>query len=179
MIASIARRYARALLDLAVESNSVDAFGLQLQAFAEALDQSAELRNLLGNPAFSRELRQRSLDALVGALGLSPSVANLARLLIDRERATELGQIARIYRDLSDALEGRARAQLRAATPLSPEQVRELEGALSKALRKEVTVEAQVDPQLLGGAVAQVGSFLFDGSIKGQLRELRRELKRS
>ncbi len=69
MIASIARRYARALLDLAVESNAVDAFGEQLQALASALDQSAELRNLLGNPAFSRELRQQSIDGLVEASG--------------------------------------------------------------------------------------------------------------
>ncbi len=101
------------------------------------------------------------------------------RLLVDRDRATELGQIARVYRDLGDELEGRARAQLRASAPLSPEQMKELEGALSRAVGKTVTVEASVDPLLLGGAVAQVGSFLFDGSIKGQLRELRRELKRA
>ncbi len=67
-----------------------------------------------------------------------------------------------------------ARAQVQAATPLSSEQVTELASALSKAVRRDVTVEAQVAPELLGGAVAQVGS-LFDGSIKGQLRELRRE----
>ncbi len=179
MIASIARRYARALLDLAVDSNAVDAFGQQLQAFAAALDESAELRNLLGNPAFSRELRHQMLDALVGALGLAPAVANLTRLLIDRDRAAELGQISRIYRDLSDELAGRARAQVQAATPLSSEQVTELAAALSKAVHRDVTVEAEVEADLLGGAVAQVGSFLFDGSIKGQLRELRRELKRA
>jgi len=179
MIAAIARRYARALLEIAGESNSVDAFGQQLQALAAALQQSTELRNLLTNPAFSRELRHQAFDALVGAIGLAPTVANLVRLLIDRDRASEFDQIARIYGDLSDERAGRARGQVRAATPLSPEQVEEIEGVLSKAISKAVTVEAKVDPGLLGGAVAQVGSFLFDGSIKGQLRELRRELKRA
>jgi F-type H+-transporting ATPase subunit delta len=179
MIAAIARRYARALLEIAAESNSVDAFGEQLQALAAALHQSAELQTLLVNPVFSRELRHQAFDALVGPLGLSPSVANLVRLLIDRDRASEFDQITRIYRELSDERAGRARAQVQAATPLSAEQVHELERVLSKAISKTVTVEAKVDPGLLGGAVAQVGSFLFDGSIKGQLRELRRELKRA
>jgi len=179
MIASIARRYARALLEIAADNNSVDAFGRQLEAFSAALSQSEELRSLLANPAFSREIRHQSFDAMVGTLGLAPAVANLTRLLIDRDRASELPQISRIYRDLSDELAGRARAQVRAATSLSADQVSQLEGALSNAVRRVVTLEAQVDPELLGGAVAQVGSFLFDGSIKGQLRELRRELKQA
>jgi len=179
MLASIARRYARALLELAVDANAEDAFAEQLRALAQVVGQSPDLRTLLADPAFSREQRQQALDAIAGSLNLAPPVANLARLLIDRERATDLGQIAQIYGELDDERSGRARAQVRAATPLSPEQLREIEGALSKAMRKAVTVEARVDPQLLGGAVAQVGSFLFDGSIKGQLRELRRELKRA
>jgi F-type H+-transporting ATPase subunit delta len=179
MIASIARRYARALLEIAADTNAVDEIGGQLQGLAQAMQQSPELRGLLSNPAFSREARQRSFDAIASALQLIPALANLVRLLIDRERAAQLDQVARIYRDLSDERAGRARAQVRAATALSPDQVREIETVLSKAVSRTVTAEAKVEPELLGGAVAQVGSFLFDGSIKGQLRELRRELKQA
>jgi F-type H+-transporting ATPase subunit delta len=179
MLASIARRYARALLEIAADANAVDDFGRQLQTLATALEQSPELRGLLANPAFSRDARQRLFDAIGAALTLAPPVANLMRLLIERDRAADLEHIARIFRDLSDDRAGRARAQVRAATPLSPEQLREIEGVLSKAVSRTVTAEAEIDPALLGGAVAQVGSFLFDGSIKGQLRELRRELKQA
>jgi F-type H+-transporting ATPase subunit delta len=179
MLASIARRYARALLEIAADANAVDDLGQQLQALAATLEQSPELRGLLSNPAFSRDARQRSFDAIAAALGLAPTVANLVRLLIERERAADLEQIAHIYRDLSDERAGRARAEVRAASRLSPEQLREIETVLSRAVSRTVTAEARIDPALLGGAVAQVGSFLFDGSIKGQLRELRRELKRA
>jgi len=179
MIASVARRYARALLEVGAETSSIDAFGAELARVAAAMHVAPELRDLLTNPAFSREQRHAALEAVAGPLALSLSVRNLVKLLIDRNRAAQLSDIARIYGELADELAGRARAHVWTAAPLPPELASSLEKALSGAVKRQVTVETSVDSSLLGGAVAQVGSFLFDGSVKGRLKELRRELKRS
>ena len=179
MIASVARRYARALLEVGAESSSVDAFGGELEALVAAMDASAELRDLLVNPAFSREQRHAAFEAAAGAMGLSVTMGNFVKLLIDRNRAAQLGDIAQVYRELSDERAGRSRAQVWTAVPLTPELTTALQTALSAAVKRQVTIETAVDASLLGGAVAQVGSYLFDGSIKGRLRELRRELKQS
>lgn len=184
MIASIARRYARALIEVAAESGeadamgSIDAIGVELESLTAAVQSSLALRDILTNPAFSREQRQEAFQAVASALQLSLPLVNLVRLLIDRHRAEQLGDIARVYRELSDDRAGRARAQVRAASALPPELASALQAALSTAVKRQVTMDVTVDHSLIGGAVAQVGSYLFDGSIKGQLGTLRRELKR-
>jgi F-type H+-transporting ATPase subunit delta len=179
MIVSVARRYARALLEVGVEQSAVDAFGAELAALVAAMTGSPDLRNVLTNPAFSREQRHAAFDAAAGVLKLSASVGNLMKLLVDRGRAAQVVDIARVYGELADDRAGRARAQVWTASPLSPELSSALEKALSGAVKLQVTVQTAVDGSLLGGAVAQVGSYLFDGSVKGRLKALRRELKRS
>ncbi len=179
MIASVARRYARALLELGVESSSSDQLGTELDSVAAAVKASSELRDLLTNPAFNREQRHGALAAVSGPLGLSPTVQNLMKLLIDRRRADQIADIARQFHELADEKAGRARAQVWTASPLPPELSVSLATALSVAVKRTVTIEAHVDASLLGGAVAQVGSYLYDGSIQGRLKDLRRELKKS
>lgn len=179
MNASIARRYARALLEVATDLSAADAIGAELETLARELAGSADLRDLLVNPAFSRDQRHAAFDAIVASQKLAPALVNLTKLLIDRSRANELPAIARLYRELSDERAGRARATVTTAVAISAGETQALAAALSKAVEREVMVDTNVDPSLLGGAVTQVGSFLFDGSIKGQLRQLRRELKRT
>jgi F-type H+-transporting ATPase subunit delta len=179
VIGSISRRYARALLEVAGPQGSADAVADELESLSAALAVSDDLRNVLFNPAFDRQQRQLVVEGLIGALKLGATVGNLACLLVDRDRFRHLGAIAQSYREIADEQAGRARASVRTAVALPAEIAPKLEVALSAAVSRKVSLETRVDPGLLGGAVAQVGSLLFDGSVKTELENLRSTLKGS
>jgi F-type H+-transporting ATPase subunit delta len=172
----VARRYARALLGL-VSPDEVDTVGDQLQALALALSVSPELRNVMFNPAFPRERKRATLLGVARAFNASPMVQNLTNLLLDRSRVDQLPAIASVYRDLSDERSGRARARVITAQPLPKDVEGRLAKSLSQVIHREVAMQSEVDPGILGGVQAQVGSLLFDGSLKTKLEVLRRELK--
>jgi F-type H+-transporting ATPase subunit delta len=174
----VARRYARALLGL-IPPAEAEAVGEQLQSLALALSVSEALRNVMFNPSFPREQKRKTLLGVARALHAIPTVQNLLNLLLDRNRVDQLPSIASIYRDLSDERSGRARARVTSAQPLPKEVEGRLAQALSKVIQREVTMQTEVDPQILGGIQAQVGSLLFDGSLKTKLESLRRELKQA
>jgi F-type H+-transporting ATPase subunit delta len=174
---SIARRYARALIDVASAANKLDRFGEQLQAFVTALSQSRELHEVMTNPAYARTTRQAVVDGMGQALGgLEPELANFFRLLVDRNRLVYLPDIERQYRDLADVRAGRIRGRVVSAVKLPTDAIEKLSGVLEKITNRKVVLETKVDASILGGISAQVGSVLFDGSLRTQLEELRREL---
>lgn len=176
---SIARRYARALLEVASERGSLDRVMDQLTGFAQVLQQNADVADVLVNPAFTRVQRMAVVDGLVQAAAeaVDPSVVNLLRLLVDRNRFAYLADIARVYRDLADAKAGRVRGKVTSARPLGAQALSRLEQSLERLLQRDVVLDAQVNPQLIGGVAAQVGSVLYDGSLRTQLEELRRTLR--
>lgn len=176
---SIARRYARALLDVAAEAQRTDAVAEQLSSFVSALDNSRELEDVLLNPAYTRAQRTQVVEALMQLMGpFEPVLANTLRLLVDRARLTYLPDIARVYRDMADARAGRARGMVTSAAPLAPDALEDLRKNLQQITQRNVVLETRVDPNLLGGVSAQVGSVLYDGSVRTQLEHMRRELKR-
>ena len=176
---SISRRYARALLEVSSESGKADVVAEQLSTFVTAFQTHRDLADVLLNPAYTREQRTAVIDALIVAVGpLEPGLANTLRLLVDRNRLGFLPDIARLYRDMADAQAGRVRGHVTSATALTPEALEGVRSALQKLSGRNVVLETRVDPALLGGVSAQVGSLLYDGSLKTQLELMRRELKR-
>lgn len=174
---SIAHRYARALFGLAVEQNRVEAWSDALVALQAAIDGSPDLKDVLQNPVYSRDQRKEIVSGLAKAMKLDAEPTSLLFLLGDRNRLAALGDIVRTFRELADTKLGRIRAQVTSAVPLDAAAEKALAEKLSKATKNQVIVERAVDPGLLGGVVARVGSLVFDGSIKSQLEALRRELK--
>lgn len=172
---SVARRYARALLDAA--GASADQVLSELQQLVAALDGSAEVKDLFSNPAYSRSQRNGVLEGLLKASPVQPALANTLRLLNDRNRLDSLADIARVYRDLVDVRMGRVRGKVTSAKPLDAGQLKALEHSLQKLTQRDVLLEAKTDPSLLGGVTAQVGSVVYDGSLRNQLNQLARELK--
>jgi len=173
---SIARRYARALFDLAVEEGRFEETGKELAAIRAGLESDPTLDAALRSPS-TREQRQGLAEALIAALKPSVSLANTLRLLADRGRLAELPTIEAVYRTFADEKAGRVRARVTSAVVLTDDAAAKLRVALSAATKREVVLERAVDPAILGGVVAQVGSQLFDGSIKNQLSQLKRQLK--
>ncbi len=175
---SIARRYAKALFSLAVEKGRIEPWSDALLALGRAVDASTELRDVLQNPAYPRETRAAVVAKLAQPLNLDAEPAAMLQLLGERNRLDGLSAIVAAFRELADVELGRVRAKVTSAVPLDDAAVRAIADQLSASTKKKVLVERAVDPALLGGVVAQVGSVVYDGSLRTQLEDLRSTLKR-
>ena len=178
IVGSIARRYAKALFSLADEQGQVEQWSGGLESLGKALAASAELRETLASPLFEKEQRRSVVASLAKEIGLAEAPTNFLLLLADRDRLAYLPAVIQQFRDLADARLGRVRAKVTSAVPLSPDEAKAIAQKLTQAEKAEVIVETSVDPALLGGVVAQVGSLVYDGSVRSQLDELRRAMKR-
>lgn len=175
---SVARRYARALIRLVGDGAGLDKAQVQLSALASAVAQVPELKELVLNPIYSRAERITALESVVNALGGTElQLMNFIRLLVERDRIALLPDIARLFQDMADAIAGRVRGRVTSAIPLPEESVRNLTRALEGITQRKVELESDVDPRLLGGLTARVGSTVFDASLRQQLEQLRRTLK--
>jgi F-type H+-transporting ATPase subunit delta len=173
---SLARRYAKALLDIGIQQQTYDALGKELDRTAATLTSSPELRHALENPVFPMEKRRLVLEELARRLGLSKVVRNFVMLLLDKGRIGALPDIARAHRTLVDEHAGRVRATVTSARPLDPALEQRLKTALERQSGKVVILEKKEDPSILGGVVTQLGDVLYDGSVRTQLQQLREEL---
>jgi F-type H+-transporting ATPase subunit delta len=173
-----ARRYAKALYELAREAGAAEAVGQEMEQVAAVCAGEAPAREVLTRPWIKPADRRGVAVAIAQKTGARKLVQDFAGLVAERGRADHLPEIVAAYRGLVDADLGRARAQVRTAVALTEAEKRELAGRLERALGRRIILEEQVDPALLGGFVAQVGSLILDGSLDGQLARLRQRLAR-
>lgn len=171
---SIARRYARALIEVA--GTDYERVGAELSELADALFGAPDVARSLLRPGVAKDARERALGGIIDAAGVSMTTGNFVRLLLDKRRLANLPDIVRAYGHLADVRAGRLRARIGSAQPLSPPILAELAKRLGEVTRKNVAVEPIVDRSLLGGMVAQVGNVVYDGSLRTQLESLRRTL---
>jgi len=189
IVGSIARRYAKALFSLADERAQIEQWSKGLEVLRHLLTWP-ELRDAVANPALDRDQRRAIAKALAvtaevaspkllarEVLGLEEDVRNLLLLLADRNRLAYLPAILDDFRALADRRLGRVRARVTSAVPLADDETRRIAEQLARATSSQVIVETAVDPALLGGVVAQVGSTVYDGSVRAQLEQLRRAMK--
>lgn len=177
IVSSIARRYAKALFSLADEQGQVERWSSGFDALARTLAAYPELGRTLSSPLFEKEQKRNVIAEVSKALGLAETARNFLLLLADRDRLSYLPAILQNFRDLSDTRLGRIRARVTSAVPLSADEARRIAEKLAQIEKAEIIVESSVDPALLGGVVAQVGSLVYDGSVRSQLEELRRAMK--
>ena len=176
---SLARRYARAILEIGTANSSLDKLGGDLRSLAKAMHESAELVTTLINPAIRRADRRRVLDQLLQRIGAAPHIRNLVYLLLDGERLSSLEAISREVDAMIEARSGRISAEVTSARPLDASQLSQIINALEKISGKKVAVSRREDPELLGGVVARLGDTIYDGSLRTQLCTLRDELSTS
>ncbi|HJZ84779.1 MAG TPA: ATP synthase F1 subunit delta [Polyangia bacterium] len=166
---SIARRYARALLEIGIEHKSYEKLGRELEVVSSLYRTSKDLQDTLSNPVFKLSQRKAVLEKLSVRLGLSKSVRHFLLLIMDRRRIGRLPDIAREMSALVDQQAGRVRATVVSARPLGEDFALTLRGAIEKRLGKKVILEKREDPALIGGMVTKVGDILYDGSVRTQL----------
>lgn len=170
---AIARRYAKALVQLGAEEGGVDAFNAELNAFNKVLSSNPALSSVFTNPAYGIEAKRGILSDLIAKLSLSRLMGNFLMLLLDRGRLTFLPQIEESYRTFADERSGVIRPTLTAALPLDVEQVEQIRAALAASSGKKVLLNVEVDPTLIGGVVTQIGDKVYDGSVKTQLAQIK------
>jgi F-type H+-transporting ATPase subunit delta len=175
--ASVARRYAAALFDVSSRAGVVDRAGRDLGDVRDLLVSHDELRRVFETPAVPAARKRAIVDALVTASSdLSGEVARLLELLADRDRLMLLPAIAESYEARANAARRVVPADVVTAVPLSDDRQAALARALGRATGGEVTLSARVDPSIIGGVVARVGSVVFDGSVTRQIERLRERL---
>jgi len=173
---SLARRYARAVLEIGTANGNLDKIGADLRSLAKAMRESAELVTALTNPAIRRADRRRVIDGLLQRIGAELHTKNLVYLLLDGERLGSLEAISREVDAMIEAKAGRMSAEITSARPLDATQLSQIITSLEKLSGKKVAVTRREDPDLLGGVVAKLGDTVYDGSLRTQLRTLRDEL---
>jgi F-type H+-transporting ATPase subunit delta len=172
----LAKRYARALLELARENGTLEASGEELVRAVAAFDEP-RLRLLVLSPAIDTDARVQTAKAVVSTLGISRIVANLIALLGERDRLVILPEVARWYESFIDEELGRARITLRSAAPLSIGEKNELvELARHLTGRREIIATTEADAELLAGVVLDIGGTVYDGSVRAQLARLTKEM---
>jgi F-type H+-transporting ATPase subunit delta len=170
-----ANRYARALIE-ALYPEKAEAGAEQIQSFAAVLKDHPEGRILLQNPAMGDDRRQRLMKEVSSALGLDRRVSNFVNILIDRNRLPLLDEIIAEYQRLLDQRMGIVRARVTTAQTLEAGQHQELAARLAEVTGKQVRMEVAIDPTLIGGVIAQVGSTIYDGSVRQQLQAFKSRL---
>lgn len=172
----LATRYARALLgalrDFAAQRQADDF----LTALADSVKTNTELRSFLRNPANSGSAKKALLDQLGAARGLPDRVMTFVGLLVDNGRLAALPAIAEVFHLEREASQGEVTATLTTAAALTPDLRDRAASALERLSGRKVNLKVEIDPSLLGGAVAQVASTVYDGSLKTQLARLRRTM---
>jgi len=172
-VSIVARRYARALLELGLEEGQLDSMVREIDAVAEAWDTSPELRNALENPIVSLAAKKAVMSDLAEALQGSATARRALLLLVDRRRTRALPYIASALREMADARKGLLRAEVTTAEPLSEGYYARLQKQLETMTGQRVVVERRTDPSLIGGVITRIGDRILDGSLRTRLQSLR------
>ena len=175
--ASLGGRYALALFELAESAKSIAAVEASLVGVRDALDQSADFRELSASPLIARGAATKAVLATADSLGVDATTRSFLGVLAENRRLHALPEIVRAFRQLAARYRGEATASVTSAHPLDDEQVRELRQQLRLRLGREVSVDLAVDPDLLGGLVVRIGSQMIDSSIRTRLNALSSAMK--
>ena len=175
--ASLAGRYASALFDLARDQKQIESVGKSLEALGQALVDSKDFNELVTSPLVSREEASKALAAIAPDLGLDPITTNFLGVLAKNGRKNQLQNVIRAYRRLAAEHRGETTADVVTARPLNDDQLTQLKQQLRSRAGRDVTIDAQVDPTILGGIVVKLGSQQIDASIRTKLNRLAQAMK--
>ncbi len=170
-------RYARALFDVAQKEANIEDVGREVSAFASVVAGHELLSRVLSNPVVPAPRKRAVVQDLLARSGtVSPVVSKLLLLMAERDRLVLLPEIDRAYQarlmDHADIV----RAELTTAVALPEERVAELRNGLATVTGRQVQLETKVNPAIIGGAVARIGSTVYDGSITTQLQKVKERL---
>jgi F-type H+-transporting ATPase subunit delta len=174
----VAKRYAKALLDLGQEDGKYQQYGKDLADFSLFYERNREFREVIANPAFAVEDRKKILSMILSKSSTSDIVKNFLNLLLDKDRIAAIQEIRSYYESLTDEVAQIARVEVITPRPLKEDARQRLAKALEEMTSKKVRMDISKDDRLIGGLVVKIGDLVLDGSIKAQIEGLKESLGR-
>lgn len=175
--ANVASRYADALIEVAAESNKIDAIGADLVKVENLFQANGgQLAEFIASPVFTVEERSAVLDKVLPKVHIDPYVTNLLKVMNANRRLGIFSTLRAQYDALADERSGRVRVQVTTADALTPALESEIKAALEASTGKSVIVEHTIDPSLIGGMIARVGGKVYDSSLRTRLSKLKHAL---
>lgn len=177
MTSGVTKRYASALFDLAVSEKKIPAVEKDLKRFDDLLQGSSDLQRLVTSPVFSADDQSRAIDAVLSKAKITGLVGNFVRVVARNRRLFAMKGMLTAFRKLLADHRGEVAAEVTVAKALSAAQTKELKTALKSVVGKDVAINANVDPSILGGMIVKVGSRQIDTSLRTRLSSLKLALK--
>jgi F-type H+-transporting ATPase subunit delta len=174
---SLARRYTKALFQLAREVGQEEKVGQEIDQFYAAYSGS-ELHGVLTNPAFDLGSRGKVLVQVAESQRLSPLTIHFMALLLERDRLPYLPSIVACYRRFLNEAKGRVEAKVVGARSLEPGMLNRLRELLGSMSGKEVVLQHETDPSLIGGVLVELEGKIYDGSVRTQLEKMKQRIAR-
>jgi len=176
LITIVAKRYAKALVELAHEKNVVDQTRADIASFSATVEEHASLQKLFSSPAFTPAAKKAVIAELAAKLGLQQTTARFLAHLAEAGRVRIFRDVQQAFEELLAERQNRARARVTTAAPLAAGEVADIKKKLEAVTGKQVEIDAQVDAAVIGGVRAQIGSVVYDGTIRNQLAKMRDRL---
>lgn len=176
MIRRFARPYARAIMDVMRSPAKAGEVRNELRAFEQARAQAPDLQELYANPGIEPQAKAKITEAIAKRLGLSEMAVKILNVLIQNHRINDLGAIVEALSTMVNEALDIVVADVRSAHRLDEQETCELQAMLERKVGKRVEIHLTVDPTLLGGFVARIGSEIFDASVAGKIEKFRTSL---
>ena len=177
IISGMAGRYATALFELALESNTVDAVKGDLDRFDALIGDSPDLARLVRSPVFGADEQGKALGAVLSRAGIGGLTAKFLMLVTSNRRLFAVGDIVKAYRALVARHKGELTAQVTVAENLSDTHRDAIRDALKSVTGKDVGLDVKVDPAIIGGLVVKLGSRMVDSSLRTKLNSIKQAMK--
>jgi F-type H+-transporting ATPase subunit delta len=176
-VSGVSGRYATALFELARDEKSIDPVRADLDRFEAMLTDSVDLKRLVRSPVFSADSQSRALAAVLDQAGISGTAANFLKVLTANRRLFAVSDVIRAFRALVARFKGEATADITVAEPLNDRNLDVLKTALKSVTGKDVALNVNVDPSIIGGLVVKLGSRMVDSSLRTKLNSIRHAMK--
>jgi F-type H+-transporting ATPase subunit delta len=170
---ALTARYAGALIELAEDSGKSDKIERDLDALSAMIKTSADLRLFIASPSISRKDQVNAVNALADKAGFDKMTKNFLGVLVNNRRLGALNAIINTFKEELAKKRGEITVQVETAQDLSPSQLKALQDALTKGMKREVTIRAKVEPSIMGGMIVTVGSKMIDDSVRHKLEKLK------
>jgi F-type H+-transporting ATPase subunit delta len=177
IVSSMAGRYANALFELARDEKNLDAVKADLEAFDALVAGNKDLERLVRSPVYSADDQTRALSDILDKAGLTGLAANFLKVVAANRRLFAVREIIQGFKSLVARHRGEVTAQVTVAEPLSAARLNEIKSALKSVTGKDVIVDVKVDPAIIGGLVAKLGSRMIDSSLRTKLNAIKHAMK--
>lgn len=173
----LAKRYAKAMFSIGKEQKQFEEYGKNLNALAQLYKDQPEVRDALVNPLYPLAVRQSVIEKIVVSLTVDKFMGNFLKLLVDKNRAVILPEIAESYQTMVDNEQNISHGSIVTASKLTKALTNKIQNTLEKLTGRKIVLKTSVDPSIIGGMIATVGDLELDGSIRTQLAGLKDSIK--